>query len=423
MSSRARQELTCSLCRQIYDNPKTLACLHCFCCGCLDSLATRKTDYRQLRCPVCQETIELPDGDTFEVLPSPVYINRLLELLVIENREERTTTCGGCHDEKQADAFCFQCESFLCSACSSDHQQHSSRRGHSVLPLHNLELSDVQKFLRRPGFCKKESHQNSLLEFYCDDCCTTLCKLCVATHQNNNKHSLGRLEEGTEKCRQRINQWKQRIQAVIPRREQESREAEKKFTTFQDELQVVRLEIQGKLEELMHLIERRGEEFMTQLDEIEEEQKSCRSAQLKSFEQQFKQLNNCVEYANTVLKRNINTEVLSVYGNFSKRCETLVNKPLESEDEKLDNIHVRFQPDESFYQAMEQFAPGRVVVSAIDGQVSEPAVGQQVEFVVSARGSQSSASDLSVAENEEVFLETKQSESGGIQAQIGDINK
>lgn len=417
MSSRVRLELTCSLCRQVYDNPKTLACLHCFCCGCLDSLATRKTDYRQLRCPLCQETIDLPEGDTFEVLPSPVYINRLLQLLVIENPKERTTTCVDCHEEQRAETFCFECESFLCSNCSKEHQ-----RGHSALHINHFEPSDVQKFLRRPGGCKKESHRNKQLESYCEDCHTTICKLCESPHNNSN-HSLMPMKAGAAKCRQQILHYKQRVQAVIPRREQESKEAEKRFADFEDELQIVKFEIQGKLEELMHMIERRGEEFMKELDEIEEEQKSCRSTQLKTFEQRFTQMRNCMEFADAVLKRNIDTEMLSVCDSLAKRCETLINKPLESESEKLDNIHVSFQPDESFFQAMEQFVPGRVVVRSAQDKVSEPTVEQQVNSVVSTGNSQGSSSDLSVTEIDEVFLKINPSESGGIQARIGNKYK
>ena len=417
MSSKVRLELTCSLCRQIYDNPKTLSCLHCFCCGCLDSLATRKTDYRRLRCPVCQEEIDLPQGDTFEVLPSPVYINRLLQLLVIENPKEKTTTCVGCHEEIQAEGFCFKCESFLCLNCSKLHE-----RDHNVLLLFNFEPSDVQKFLRRPGSCKKELHQENQLENYCENCHTTICKLCESSHKNGS-HNLVSMDAGADKCRQRILQYKQRVQAVIPRREQEAKVAEEKFSAFEDELQIARLEIQGKLEELVHMIERRGEEFMKQLDEIEEEHKSCRSTQVKSFEQHFAQLQNCVEYANSVLKRNINAEVLSVYNSLVNRCETLINKPLESENEEIDTIHVSFQPDESFFQAMEQFVPGRVVVRASSEQCTEPVIKNQANFVVSASKSFGSSGDLCLSENEEVFLKINQLESGEVQAQIGNINK
>lgn len=38
LSRRVRQELTCTYCRNLFDVPKVLPCLHSFCKGCLERI-------------------------------------------------------------------------------------------------------------------------------------------------------------------------------------------------------------------------------------------------------------------------------------------------------------------------------------------------------------------------------------------------
>ena len=53
-STITEEFLTCSICFEIYKDPKTLPCLHSFCKECIDNL-TSKGHTKGHPCPICRE--------------------------------------------------------------------------------------------------------------------------------------------------------------------------------------------------------------------------------------------------------------------------------------------------------------------------------------------------------------------------------
>ena len=82
-----KKEAECPLCLETIKNPKTLPCLHSFCLECLDELASfaRRQLQTTIKCPVCQTSFPIPDTDTFANLPSSFHLNRLVDVLALED--------------------------------------------------------------------------------------------------------------------------------------------------------------------------------------------------------------------------------------------------------------------------------------------------------------------------------------------------
>ena len=55
-----KKQLTCSICLDTYTEPKTISCLHTFCCECLAKHARVSQKKGKFRCPECQAAIDLP---------------------------------------------------------------------------------------------------------------------------------------------------------------------------------------------------------------------------------------------------------------------------------------------------------------------------------------------------------------------------
>ena len=55
-----KKQVTCSICLDTYTEPKTISCLHTFCCGCLGRHATENQRQRKFRCHECRAKIDLP---------------------------------------------------------------------------------------------------------------------------------------------------------------------------------------------------------------------------------------------------------------------------------------------------------------------------------------------------------------------------
>ena len=77
-----RKEAECPLCLETINDPKTLPCLHSFCLLCLDkhALYARRQLQTTIKCPVCLTCFQIPEGDTFDGLPTSFHLNRLVDL-------------------------------------------------------------------------------------------------------------------------------------------------------------------------------------------------------------------------------------------------------------------------------------------------------------------------------------------------------
>ena len=79
-----QKHVTCSICLDTYTNPKTIACLHTFCCHCLERHARTSARNEKFLFPECQAETTLPDKNRFDKLPTSFHHNSLLSVLASE---------------------------------------------------------------------------------------------------------------------------------------------------------------------------------------------------------------------------------------------------------------------------------------------------------------------------------------------------
>ena len=111
-----KKEAECPLCIETVKNPKILPCLHSFCLECLDKLAgfARRQLQTTIKCPVCQTSFQIPEGDTFNNLPTSFHLNRLVDVLALKDVSAQAQKCANCDDNNTATCYCFVCQNFLC---------------------------------------------------------------------------------------------------------------------------------------------------------------------------------------------------------------------------------------------------------------------------------------------------------------------
>ena len=113
-----KEQVTCSICLDTYTKPKTIACLHTFCCECLERHALTSPKQGFYRCPECQSQICIPEGKCFDNLPSSFLHNSLLSLLAVRRSGEgNEISCGTCQKKTAEINYCFDCEKFMCPDC------------------------------------------------------------------------------------------------------------------------------------------------------------------------------------------------------------------------------------------------------------------------------------------------------------------
>ena len=124
-----KQQVTCSICLDTYTQPKTISCLHTFCCECLERHARVSQRQGKFRCPECQAEIDLPRGNRFDLLPNSFLHKSLLGVLEAEDRRaisrQQQETCSQ-HTEERVRYYCSSCKACICPICvTEDHRGHA----------------------------------------------------------------------------------------------------------------------------------------------------------------------------------------------------------------------------------------------------------------------------------------------------------
>ena len=185
-----KKEAECPLCIDTVKNPKTLPCLHSFCLECLDKLAyfARRQLQTAVKCPVCQTSFPIPETDTFDNLPPSSHLNRLVDVLALEDSNTQSQRCNSCDENIMATCYCFVCQNFLCASCFEAHQRLKATRGHPNVLIDKLQAQDVQDLIQIPVVCSQQHHEDQPLEFYCEDCKVLICQKCtVVSHDGHTK--------------------------------------------------------------------------------------------------------------------------------------------------------------------------------------------------------------------------------------------
>ena len=83
--------LECSICRESYNDPRALPCLHPFCCECLEKLAkTCSEDGTSVKCPLCQKVYVVPAEEGIKGFPAHFLVANLQSIVDTEKRVSET---------------------------------------------------------------------------------------------------------------------------------------------------------------------------------------------------------------------------------------------------------------------------------------------------------------------------------------------
>ncbi|XP_059824977.1 E3 ubiquitin/ISG15 ligase TRIM25-like [Hypanus sabinus] len=242
------EELTCSVCLGLFQDPVALPCQHSFCAKCInDAWKTSKTP-SGVSCPQCRQT--------FKPRPKLVKNHTLQNIVEKYNRHPPVAAtsaqtvpvmCEYCIDTPtQAVKTCLKCET---SFCSRHLQPHLTKQ---IYKNHNL-IKPTADLARR----QCPSHGN-ILEFYCEQDEVCVCVSCTIV-ENHKSHSLLSLEQGKDKLKGNL---KREMQNLVT--------YQSDWTSEEQNLQEYEKEIEKHIEELKRTLSNEYSKWRKKLEEDEE---------------------------------------------------------------------------------------------------------------------------------------------------------
>ena len=320
-----KKEAECPLCLDTVNNPKTLPCIHSFCLECLDKHANfaRRRLQATIKCPVCQTSFQIPEGDSFKNLPASYHLNRLVDVLALKDGGARAQKCSSCDENNTASSYCFVCQIFLCTSCFEAHQRLKSTRGHRNVVIEKLNVQDVQELIHRPAMCSQQYHENQPLEFDGEECKVLICHKCSVV--GHNRHTMTDTQKAAQVQKMQMKDALEKVKAETVIYENEIRKQTELMDKTKNEILSAEKKMTDAVEERIRELREHERVMKTKFAEIYEAQQKLHATQLENFELVLTQLQSCIERGENALERNVSAEILQTNQIIVGRCKELLN--------------------------------------------------------------------------------------------------
>ncbi|XP_068675572.1 E3 ubiquitin-protein ligase TRIM71-like [Montipora foliosa] len=325
-----KKEAECPLCIETVTNPKTLPCLHSFCLKCLDKHANfaRRQLKTTIKCPVCQTSFQIPETNTFDKLPSSFHLNRLVDVLALDDTSVQSQRCNSCDENNTATCYCFVCQIFLCASCFEAHQRLKVTRGHRNVLIDKLRAQDVQDLIHRPVMCSQQYHEDQPLEFYCENCKVLICHKCTVV--SHNRHTTTDTQKAAQEQKMQLADAVAKVKAEIVRYENEIQKQTDLRSKNRIEILNEEKKMADTVEKLIRDLREHERKMKNKFREMYEAEQKHHATRLENFELVVTQLKSCFERCQSILERNFSVEILQTNHAILGRCNELLN------DRKLD---------------------------------------------------------------------------------------
>ncbi|XP_040186858.1 E3 ubiquitin/ISG15 ligase TRIM25-like [Rana temporaria] len=215
-SADMKDDLSCSICLNIYMDPIMLRCGHNFCRECINKVLDTQKASGLYTCPECREEFqERP------VLYSARALRNLAEKFLVSqpNQEDTGIYCTYCVDSPvPAIKSCLHCESSLCA---------KHLRVHAKSPEH--VLSDPTN---SPGNRKCSIHKK-IVEYFCTEERVCICVYCIAEGEHKG-HPVEKLDEASEKKKEKLRKDLEMMTSSKAWAEKQVRSLEERKTDVQE---------------------------------------------------------------------------------------------------------------------------------------------------------------------------------------------
>lgn len=168
----AEDQITCTICFDIFSEPKALPCLHTFCKECISKFITERKnqhgDKKGYVCPICRRPVAVPTHlrNNPETWANQLENNHAVSSMIDAYKTPRGKTMETCseHPGKELEFFCVDHTKFICAMCSLQHRRCSDvitrEDGENLVKKSRTKTSSVKE--TKQGLLKQ--YTNMFLE-------------------------------------------------------------------------------------------------------------------------------------------------------------------------------------------------------------------------------------------------------------------
>ncbi|XP_006818884.1 E3 ubiquitin-protein ligase TRIM71-like [Saccoglossus kowalevskii] len=254
--------LSCSICLEIYKNPKVLPCLHTFCQQCLVTFKAKSGGV--LKCATCRIQCDTP----IQELKSNFFLSSLLDTY---QRQRQLSTdhpqeCEICQ-EKTATHMCVDCPQFNCDGCVTIHKRILALRSHEVLTLEKYKEIESKSHLNEQSKVFCSVHKDSHLEFYCDTCQVPVCYKCTIVKHRVPEHRQRDLQQVVDEYKTQLRKILGQLQVKEKQVEKLKSAAESTREGILNHYEAEKVKVATRAKEMIERVKREEKMLIETLDE------------------------------------------------------------------------------------------------------------------------------------------------------------
>ena len=323
------EEITCSICGDLFTDPKTIPCLHTFCKQCIEkSIESNKKMASIVCCPLCRTPLA---RDDISSVPTNFTINRLVEIFGKRKEAGKTLAlkeikCSNREDDSPAVTWCVECENSLCQYCNDAHQMIKALKSHKIVPIEDfvknpkLILSTPEK----PEACN--THSKQALDLYCKTCSSLICRDCTLKDHPRETHDFDFIDDVVDEEREKIKQATAPLKQLLEQVRNGIKRIEESNKEIDTESESNRRKIRGVYGEVYKLLKQQEEEALEKVNTIKTSLKKTLAMQKENAKLMESQLVSCVEFSNDAISTNRTRQLLTYKNSIIDRVEDLTKQ-------------------------------------------------------------------------------------------------
>ena len=321
--------LECSICLQVFQDPRNLPCGHTFCLRCI-----QKTGYRS--CSLCKREWSLPVNG-LQGLPKNFIVDNCITSL------PSISHCAvvGNSSHGAVNFLCIDCWDPLCDKCGQGHTQFCrTTKNHVVKMIKELDQSDIDLHNRQKALLCAQ-HKDKPIEFYCTNCDKFTCQKCDTLY--HKKHDSISIEDADAKLHLQIDNSVEKVQEIMNWHEKKIKEVTLSKETLENDKNKLLKAVKTQVNEVKTKLKA---EFDKIVRKVDDHYKKLVKSVVEKTEAKIMELNNNIKETQRQLQSLKNT--MSLFKRYASPLSTPIERASFLKDNSITQLISKSDSSDNF---------------------------------------------------------------------------
>ncbi len=333
-TKKLEDQLTCPICLDEYDDPRTLQCLHSFCTKCLQRLPL--VNKKSISCPTCRTAVDIPQQGV-ATFPKAFHLNNLIEVQNLLKRAsgDNKSACDNCTN-KEAELYCAECDKFICPPCNEVHKKWSSLSAHQIISVSEVSSKASQMVSVKPVPIMNCPSHCKTLDLYCVTCEQPICYHC--TIKDHKKHTHDLISDAYQENKSAIQNRAESLKGKIDEKNEAEKSLQQNKQDAQNKGAALKVSINEICDHFIKKIENVRAVGLRYVDTGVLLYNKVEDQQIKELHEELKALHNCNDHVEKTLQMSTPSQLLATKKQTMSRIDQLIGPSVEQKSKKATKV-------------------------------------------------------------------------------------